>query len=178
MPELDERIAHYIESIASPVTGEEARSRVPRALPRRRIRTWRVAIGAVLAAACVAAGLVFASTRGATSQSPRVHVGDTPTIAPVVPPRSAHPTPHEGEPVYFAPVYVPPGYALIRAQGGDAPGKGDTANDLEWTETQTWVRFNSAHDQALATLQINRGPRVDSRPDSSHRSDRPHRERP
>ena len=39
MPELDERIAHYIESIAPPVTGEEARSRVPRALPRRRTRT-------------------------------------------------------------------------------------------------------------------------------------------
>jgi hypothetical protein len=168
MPELDERIAHYIDTVAEPVTAEEARSRAPRVKPRRRMR--RVAIGAVLAAACVAAGVVFASTRATTSPSPRVNVGNTPTIAPAIPPRSAHPEPHEGAPVYFAPTYVPPGYALIRAQGGDAPGKGDTAGSSEWTETQTWVQFNPAHDQALATLQIDRGPRVIA--DPMHRTDR------
>jgi hypothetical protein len=55
---------------------------------------------------------------------------------------------------------VPSGYTLVRAQGGNSPGSGDTAGSSEWTETQTWVQFNAAHDRALATLQILRGPRV------------------
>jgi hypothetical protein len=159
MPELDQRIAHYIDTVARPVTAEEARSRAPRVQPRRRTR--RVAIGAVLAAACVAGGVVLASTRATTSRSPRVNVSNTPTTAPVIPPRSAHAAPHEGGPVYFAPSSIPAGFTLVRAERGNEPGNFEPGGGSpEWTKVQTWVKFDAAHETVLENLHILWGPKT------------------
>jgi hypothetical protein len=154
-PDLDAQIARYIDSAAPPVAADEARLRAPHARSRR--RSARGLIAAVAVVSCIGAVVTFATVSARNSDhSPRVNVGGN--DAPASPPRAAHPAPHTGAPLYMAPGYVPPGFTLVRAQGGDAPGRVEgRAGSTEFTTTQFWVRFDAAHEHALAFMTISWG---------------------
>jgi hypothetical protein len=155
MPELSQQLATYIDDLAAAVTPDEARARALDSTVTRRPRRPRVPVlvAALAAAACIA-GAVYVYDAHRRAPTRITADADTPKVN-AIPPRSAHAQRRTGAPLYLAPSYVPPGFHLVRAEGGNEPGQGSGAGGSpQVTRSQYWVQFNASHDAAVANLSI------------------------